>query len=201
MDFPPMSYAMLSPAGIPVIQAVPSPAGPGESRIPLALLADWTKLTDAEKQDCQANFEKRVLTTTTPSVSGCPTQTAPRSTRGTTLLTHWHRQLHFPDNMYIFLSFVQTFLVDILQNATVLSEFVGLAGLSGATITLISRSAMLALPKNQLKAWLPDALHFQRAIQNVRVRDVEVEMPLAAWDPATPPVPSSDNDLIDYTPV
>ena len=30
-----------------------------------------------------------------------------------------------------------------------------------------------------IKTWLPDALHFQRAIQNVRVRDMEVEMPVS----------------------
>lgn len=31
----------------------------------------------------------------------------------------------------------------------------------------------------QLKTFLPDALHFRRTIQNVRVRDVEVEMPVS----------------------
>ena len=29
-----------------------------------------------------------------------------------------------------------------------------------------------------IKTWVPDALHFQRAIQNVRVRDMEVEIPV-----------------------
>ena len=31
-----------------------------------------------------------------------------------------------------------------------------------------------------IRTWVPDALHFQRAIQNVRVRDTEVEMPVIA---------------------
>jgi len=37
---------------------------------------------------------------------------------------------------------------------------------------------MFALPDHPIKTYLTDALHFQRAIQNVRVRDIEVEMPL-----------------------
>lgn len=50
-----------------------------------------------------------------------------------------------------------------------------------------ARAAMINLPPYEtlfgnhletIKTWLPDALHFQRAIQNVRVRDIEVEMPV-----------------------
>lgn len=29
-----------------------------------------------------------------------------------------------------------------------------------------------------IKTFLPDALHFQRGIQNLRVRDIEVELPV-----------------------
>lgn len=52
-----------------------------------------------------------------------------------------------------------------------------------------ARAAMMALPPfdvpihgdtlRTIKTWLPDALHFQRAIQNIRVRDVEVEIPVS----------------------
>lgn len=51
-----------------------------------------------------------------------------------------------------------------------------------------ARAAMMALPPfdvpidgnnlETIKTWLPDALHFQRAIQNIRVRDMEVEIPV-----------------------
>jgi hypothetical protein len=30
----------------------------------------------------------------------------------------------------------------------------------------------------KIKTWLPDALHFQRGVQNLRVRDLEIEFPL-----------------------
>ncbi|KAF5630237.1 oxidoreductase [Fusarium tjaetaba] len=37
-----------------------------------------------------------------------------------------------------------------------------------AYVTLISMAAMKALPEKNVKTYLPDALHFQRAIQNAR---------------------------------
>lgn len=38
---------------------------------------------------------------------------------------------------------------------------------------------MASLPDNTtIKTWLPDALHFRRAIQNTRVRDIELEIPV-----------------------
>ena len=48
--------------------------------------------------------------------------------------------------------------------------------------SLVSRLAMSSLPGGgddiPIKAWLPDALHFRRAIQNTRVRDMEMEIPI-----------------------
>lgn len=56
-------------------------------------------------------------------------------------------------------------------------------------IVTAARAAMMALPPfdvpiygntlETIKTWLPDALHFQRAIQNIRVRDLEVEIPVS----------------------
>ncbi|KAF5585229.1 oxidoreductase [Fusarium subglutinans] len=66
--------------------------------------------------------------------------------------------------------------------------------MSESYVTLISMAAMKALPEQNVKTFLPDALHFQRAIQNVRVRDIEVEMPLVQRKGAP-------EDTIDYAPV
>ena len=60
-------------------------------------------------------------------------------------------------------------LLNGLINATHLNE---------AAVTLVSRAAMFALGDKKVKTYVADALHFQRAIQNVRVRDIEVEMRL-----------------------
>jgi hypothetical protein len=49
--------------------------------------------------------------------------------------------------------------------------------------TLTAKMAMDSLPPNEktktIQTWLPDALHFRRGIQNTRVRDIEVEIPVS----------------------
>lgn len=52
-----------------------------------------------------------------------------------------------------------------------------------AQTTLLSKMGLYAMPDlgakdAPIKTTLPDALHFRRAIQNVRVRDMELEIPL-----------------------
>lgn len=70
--------------------------------------------------------------------------------------------------------------LNILQYTPLLNELIEAVHMPEAAVTLISRAAMFALPTKNVKTYLPDALHFQRAIQNVRVRDMEVEIPLVA---------------------
>jgi len=201
MEFPPMSYAVIEPVKMPVIQAVPPPSGMDESKIPPALLANWTVLSKAQKQQCQADFERRATNDYYAEWFWFPYSDC-------AWVNTWNNTsdpqgvVEFPDNTHIFLSFIQTFIMNILQNAKVIDELVEITGLSEAAVTLISRSAMVALPEKKLKTWLPDALHFQRAIQNVRVRDTEVEMPLVARNLQTAPaLEGSQNDIIDYAPV
>lgn len=56
-------------------------------------------------------------------------------------------------------------------------------------------AAMIGLPPYEtpfgnhlesIQTWVPDALHFQRAIQNVPRRDMEVEMPVRFLPPSHP---------------
>ena len=84
----------------------------------------------------------------------------------------------FPDDLHIFLSFIETFTMNVLQNTPLLNELINATHLNEAAVTLISRAGMFALTDKPVKTYLIDALHFQRAIQNVRVRDIEVEMTL-----------------------
>ncbi|CAH0024815.1 unnamed protein product [Clonostachys rhizophaga] len=193
MEFAPMSYAELAPKKMPVIQAVPPPPGLAEEDIPPALLKYWKPLSAAEKQKCQANFENRATSDyyaewfwfPYSDYSWVNTWNATKDPKGV---------VSFPDKTHIFISFLQTVTMNILQNAPLVKDLIQLAGLSEASVTLISAAAMKALPEKPVKTFLPDALHFQRAIQNVRVLDIEVEMPLVAKQGG----PSS---TIDYTPV
>lgn len=94
----------------------------------------------------------------------------------------------FPDDVHLFLAFVETFTMNVLQNTPLLDKLISATNLSEAAVTLISRAAMFALPDKPIKTYLTDALHFQRAIQNVRVRDTEIEMPVLSKkdDPSKP---------------
>lgn len=58
MELPPMSYAEIEPVKTPVIQAVPPPPGMDESKIPPALLVNWTSVSAQKKQEYQADFER-----------------------------------------------------------------------------------------------------------------------------------------------
>ncbi|KAL2128519.1 hypothetical protein VTI74DRAFT_9079 [Chaetomium olivicolor] len=84
----------------------------------------------------------------------------------------------YPSPAQTFLMFLSQFTLNVLQNAAILTEFITTLGVDEAAVTLISEVAMLALPTYEppLKTHLPDALHFQRGIQNVRALNVEVEI-------------------------
>ncbi|RGP81448.1 xylitol oxidase [Fusarium longipes] len=193
MEFPPMSYAELAPKKIPVIQAVPPPPDLSENEIPPALLRYWKPLSYSEKQKCQADFERRATNDyyaewfwfPYSDYSWVNTWNATNDPQGV---------VPFPDDAHIVLSFIQTVGMNILQNAKIINDLVELADLSETAVTLISIAAMKALPDKRVKTSLPDALHFQRAIQNVRVRNVEVEIPLVAKK-------DDPKNTINYAPV
>ncbi|RFN54297.1 putative xylitol oxidase [Fusarium flagelliforme] len=193
MEFPPMSYAQLDPKKIPVIQAVPPPPGLAEKDIPPALLKYWTPLSDVEKQKCQKDFEDRATNDYYAEWFWFPYSDF-------SWVNTWNKTddpkgvESFPSPTQIILSFFETAAMNMVQNAPLFKELINIAHLSEGLVTIISAGAMKALPQDPVKTFLPDALHFQRAIQNVRVRDIEVEMPLVAKK-------GGHAGIIDYTPV
>jgi hypothetical protein len=78
----------------------------------------------------------------------------------------------------VFLFFVAQFTLNVLQFAPLLYQLISDAHLNEAATTLMSKASMIALPNKPVKTYLPDALHFQRGIQNVRVLNMELDMPL-----------------------
>jgi hypothetical protein len=178
LEFPPMTYAEIAPLKMPVIQAVPPPPDLSDDKIPKALLEGVDRSAEQKLKD-QQEFEKRATDDYYSEWFWFPfSDYAWVNTWNN--VTDPHGVQDFPDTLHIFLSFVQTVALNVLQNTPLLHELIQAVNLSEAAVTLISRAAMFALPTEQLKTYLPDALHFQRAIQNVRVRDIEIEMPLVA---------------------
>ncbi|KAH0605715.1 uncharacterized protein H6S33_004172 [Morchella sextelata] len=53
---------------------------------------------------------------------------------------------------------------------------------------ILSTAAMLGLPDSDVKTYLIDAIHFRRGVQNMRVRDIELQIPIPALadDPTKP---------------
>lgn len=195
IEFAPMTYALVKPLKMPVICAVPPPEGFKEDNIPPALLKYWTPLSREEKDSYQKDFEKRATNDYYSEWFWFPYSDY-------SWVNTWNDTddgsgvVSFPDDFHIFLSFVQTFTMNVLQNATLLDKLINLVKLSEAAVTLLSRTAMFALPDKPVKTYLTDALHFQRAIQNIRVRDLEVEMPLVARADST-----GTKAEIDYRPI
>lgn len=187
LELQPMTYANMKPEKIPVMQAVPPPPGMPDSEIPKALFVNRTPEQRAKDQEI---FEYRAsddfysewfwFPYSDYSWINCWSDT-----------TDAKDAKPFPDDLHIFLAFVQTFTMNVLQMTPLLAKLINAIHLNEAAVTLISRAAMFALPDKPVKTFLTDALHFQRAIQNVRVRDLEVEMPLLPK--------KEDQKRVDYT--
>ena len=178
LEFPPMTYAKMAPIKIPVVQAVPPPSDMTDDQIPPGLLENVDRSPEQRAKD-QAEFEKRATEDYYSEWFWFPFSDY-------SWVNTWNDVtdpadvIEFPDDIHLFLSFIQTVTLNILQYTPLLNELIEVTHLSEAAVTLISRAAMYALPDQPVKTYLPDALHFQRAVQNVRVRDMEVAMPLVA---------------------
>ncbi|KAL0931490.1 uncharacterized protein CTRU02_214225 [Colletotrichum truncatum] len=197
LEMSPMAYALLKPEKVPVAFAVPPPADLNLDSLPPPLTKPWTDLSSQDKQKYQKSFEQRATNDFYSEWFWFP-----YSDR--VWVNCWNDTtdstgvVDFPDNLHIFFSFIQTFTMNVMQNSELLNRLVDHC-FAEAAVTIISRFAMWALPSKAVKTYLPDALHFQRAIQNVRVRDMEVEIPLVAKGGKTP----KPNEVveIDYAPI
>lgn len=172
-ELPPMTYARLTPEKKHVVRAVPPPSDLLD-KLPEAL---QLSLAPEERAKDLVEFEKHAADDFYAEWFWFPFSDF-------AWVNCWNDTtdptgvVDFPDNVHIFMSFIQTFTMNVLQYTPLLDKLIHAVDLDEAAVTLISRAAMFALPDNKVTTYLPDALHFQRAIQNVRVRDIEVEMPL-----------------------
>ncbi|KAI8188307.1 L-gulono-1,4-lactone dehydrogenase [Colletotrichum sp. SAR 10_75] len=178
-EMPPMTYAQLNPKTVPVTHAIPPPPDLDETLIPPVLLLPWKALSTKEKRERQLEFERQATKDYYSEWFWFPySQKVWVNCWNDT--TDSSDVVEFPDNGQIFLSFVQSVTMNILQNADFLKKLIDLTGIRESVVTLISLAGTNALPTKRVTTYVPDALHFQRAIQNVRVRDMEVEIPLVS---------------------
>lgn len=179
LEFSPMTYALMSPKKLSVVRAVPPPPDMKDEEIPAALRAYLVDLTPEARAADQAEFERQCekdyysewfwFPYSDYAWINCWSNTADSSDVES-----------YPSTAMIFFQFVSHFTMNVIQYAKVLDDLINATGLNEAAITLFSRVAMLAMPETPVKTHLTDALHFQRGIQNIRVLDLEVEMPIPA---------------------
>ena len=179
--FDPMVYAVMRPIKLPVIETIPLPPELLESQIPVALRPN-TPLSVADKARIKLEFERRANNDYYAEWFWCPYDDE-------CWINTWNTDKDdtdvkgYPDDAAIFLAFVETFALNVMQSAPVLEKLVEWTDMTEAVVTLISFFSMLNFPEvksgeEPIKTYLPDALHYQRAIQNVRVRNMEVQIPL-----------------------
>lgn len=179
LEFDSMSCALLEPRKFPVIEAIPPPPDMPDSEIP-APLRPKEPLSAERKAQIQQDFETRALTTDYAEWFWFPYSSD-------AWVNSWHKTLdisdavNYPSDAKTILQVFGTVITNIAQNATSLlqaTEF-----LPEAQTKLLTWLAMKNLDDvgphgKKIKTWVPDALHFQRGVQNIRVRDLEVEFPL-----------------------
>ncbi|ORY15953.1 hypothetical protein BCR34DRAFT_557894 [Clohesyomyces aquaticus] len=183
-----MSYAVMKPVKEDVGLGIP----PLEKEdIPVALRSKWYNSPDASQKIAKAveDFERRAANdyysewfwfTYQKKIWTNTFNTTPDPTGAVT----------YPDAANVFLQWVQGWLGGVV---TSIPFFNGLPGYWQAQ--LIATMGMAALPPTlgesktpTYKTLLPDALHFRRGVQNMRVRDIELQIPLPPRkdDPSKP---------------
>jgi hypothetical protein len=200
LELEPISYAVMKPVKKSLIDAIPPPKDYYD-RLPPALANILRSRTEEQMAEAQADFEKRaandyyaewfwfpfndnVWVNTWNTVPVDSPDIDPSS-----VVPDW------PSRPEVFLQFLEAVAMEGIQNIG--SALDTSSVLPRLQTTIISASAMKALPsETTIVTPVPNALHFRRAIQNTRVRDVELEIPLRAKD-GTTDVP--DFDVVQRT--
>ncbi|PIG69563.1 hypothetical protein AARAC_002706 [Aspergillus arachidicola] len=159
-----MTYAAMEPQKQAVIDAIPPPDSL-RSRVPAPLNQPRTP---EQIRRAQEEFEKKAAEEYYAEWFWFPYLTKFGSIHGVQ---------SYPDNEEIAVQWLQAVAIEALQYLAKDTNTVEILPL--LRTTAVSRLGMASLPAGkEIKAWLPDALHFRRAIQNTRVRDMELEIPL-----------------------
>ncbi|KEF56350.1 uncharacterized protein A1O9_07931 [Exophiala aquamarina CBS 119918] len=177
LELDPMSYAVMIPQKLPVMQAIPPPPGLADKDIPEALRI---KMTPQMRQKAQEEFEKHARNDFYAEWFWFPYTSK-------VWVNCWNTDQdgtgaeEFPSNTNVFIQWVETVALQIIQDSEAMFDLQQIFPWTQAT--LISKLGLYAMPEvvdnnNAIKTQLPNALHFRRAIQNLRVRDMEMEIPL-----------------------
>lgn len=183
-----MTYAVMQPLKEDVGLGVPPL---DKSDIPVALRSDWYNAPDAANQiaAATAEFERRA---SNDYYSEWFWFTYQRKvwTNTFNITTDPAGAKNYPDDANVFLQWVQGWLGGVITTVPFFNAIPGYW-----QTQLIASLGMAALPPTlgesrtpTYKTLLPNALHFRRGVQNMRVRDLEMQLPLPPRpdDPSKP---------------
>ena len=179
LELDPLSCALMEPRKVPVIEAIPPPPDMPDSMIP-GPLRPKHPLSAERKAEIQRDFETRATTTDYAEWFWFPYSSE-------VWVNTWHKTLdtsnaiNYPSDAKSILQVLGTFAAQIAQDASIILKLTeALPETQTKLLTWLSMKNLDDIGPNgeKIKTWLPDALHFQRGVQNLRVRDLEVEFPL-----------------------
>ncbi|KAJ7037125.1 hypothetical protein C8F04DRAFT_999443 [Mycena alexandri] len=179
-----MSYAVMTPRKIDVGLAIPPLR---KEDIPRALRGEWYKKKDAEAQmeNARKEFVKRARDDYYSEWFWFTYQQKAWVNTWNTV-TDEESAVDYPSHDEVFLQWMQGWIGGVLTESVFFNTIPG----SWQT-QLLATMSMAALPGEDtltIKTQLPNALHFRRGIQNMRVRDLEFQIPIPGLpsDPSQP---------------
>lgn len=169
----------MEPRKVPVVEAIPPPPDMTDSEIP-APLRPKKPLTKERKAQVQKDFETRALTHDYAEWFWFPysSEVWVNTWKKTSDLTG---AVDYPSNVKTVLQVFGTIMVNVAQNASILLNLTqALPEVQTKLLTWLTMKNLDDIGTNgkKIKTWVPDAIHFQRGVQNIRVRDLEIEFPL-----------------------
>ncbi|KAI4866254.1 hypothetical protein F4820DRAFT_263491 [Hypoxylon rubiginosum] len=177
LELDPMSYAVMVPRKIPVMEAIPPPPGLADEDIPEALRIE---MTPQQRAKAQATFEKQAADDFYAEWFWFP-YTSKVWVNCWNVTDDGKDAEEYPSKVGVLIQWAETVAIQIIQESEAVLSLQNIFPWTQAT--LLSKLGLYAMPdvadpKDTIKTQLPNALHFRRAIQNVRVRDTELEIPL-----------------------
>jgi FAD binding domain len=183
-----LTYAVMQPRKVDVGLAVPPLS---KDEIPPALRQKWFNAADADAQlaSAAAFFEDHATNDYYTEYFWCPYQLKSWVHTWNPSSTTDNVQ-QYPSDADTFFEWVQGWLAGVLTSSPF---FAALPGYWQAQFLAISEMAILPPTLGEgetptIKTAMPDALHFRRGVQNMRVLNMEFEIPLPplASDPSKP---------------
>lgn len=179
LEMVPMTYAIMRPQKLHITEAIPLPPGMTTEDLPQVLRPE-TPMTEEQHAKAQATFEEKARNNFYAEWFWFPYTSK-------VWVNCWNTtddpegEQEYPSDKEVVLQWFQTVAAQVLQVSEAIANLQHT--FAWTQTTLMSTLALHAMPEvtdeqPALKTQLPNALHFRRAVQNVRVLDTEMQIPL-----------------------